>query len=93
MRVVFNLLRVALIQMINLGEILLFYETAAEKDALRGINFYVVKVNGQKIPLQIKSSRFAARNHLKRFPAIPVVIVKRRDGLEAVENKIRGVLA
>ncbi len=74
------------------GEIANFYKTARRADKIQRIDFFAIRTNGDKVPLQVKSSFFGAMEHQKKFPGIPVVVVKSQDDIETVKSKIRGAL-
>ncbi len=74
------------------GEITSFYKTARRADKFQKIDFFVIRINGDKVPLQVKSSFFGAMEHQKKFPGIPVIVVKSQDDTETVKSKIRGAL-
>jgi hypothetical protein len=82
----------AFAEMKKKGEIVSFYKTARRADKFQGIDFFVIRTNGDKVPLQVKSSLFSAMEHRKKFPDVPVVVVKSQDGPETVKSKIRGAL-
>lgn len=79
-------------EMMEDGEIVSFYKTARRADKFQGIDFYIFKINGEKVPLQVKSSRTGARNHREEFSDIPVIIVKIEDDTKTIKNKIRKLL-
>ena len=74
------------------GEIVTYYKTDRRADKFGGVDFMLVKINGEKVPLQIKSSLAGMAKHLENFPDIPVIVVCRGDDTEIVKNKIKGVL-
>jgi len=82
----------ALLEMIGTGEVAYFSRTDPETERFRGIDLLIVRMDGRKIPFQIKSSVLDARRNIKKFPRVPVLIVKPFDGPETVKRKVRGVL-
>ncbi|MFH0803553.1 MAG: hypothetical protein V1877_00310 [Candidatus Tagabacteria bacterium] len=74
------------------GEIASFYKTARRADKFQGIDFFVIRTNGDKVPFQVKSSFSGAMEHQKKFPGVPVIVVKSQDDTETVKSKIRGTL-
>ena len=82
----------ALAEMKDSGEIASFYKTARRADKFQGIDFCIFKINGERVPLQVKSSRTGALNHREEFSDIPVIIVKIEDDTGSVKNKIRELL-
>jgi len=82
----------ALGEMKDNGEIVSFYKTNYRADKFRGIDFVVIRVEGEKIPLQVKSSLVGVLKHQKKFPDIPVVIVDIED-LESIKEKIRNLMS
>lgn len=85
----------ALAEMASDGEIVSFYKTSRRKDKedkVLGIDFFVIKLSGEKTSLQVKSSLAGKRTHQKKFPDVPVVVVEAEDDSENIKNKIRGVL-
>lgn len=73
-------------------EIASFYKTSDRVDMFQGIDFCIIKINGETFPLQVKSSWAGLRKHLKEFPAIPVMIVESGDRIEDVKDKIRDLI-
>jgi hypothetical protein len=82
----------ALSQMLESGEIVSFYKTNKKDDKFRGIDFFVISQEGEKIPIQIKSSFSGAKTHLKEFPNIPVIVIELHEDLESIKNKIRNLI-
>jgi len=83
----------ALSQMLENGEIVSFYKTNKKDDKFRGIDFFVISQEGEKIPIQIKSSSRGAKTHLKEFPNIPVIVIELHEDLESIKNKIRNLIS
>lgn len=74
------------------GEIASFYKTDRRADKFEGIDFFIIGLDGEKVPLQVKSSQINANNHRKKFPNVPVIVVKLEDDTKVVKDKIRGAL-
>ena len=83
--------KTALDEMKDNGEIVNFYKTGRRADKFQGIDFFIIKISGDKVPLQVKSSFAGALEHQKKFPNIPVVVVN-VENAETIKNEIRGVL-
>ncbi len=81
----------ALTEMKRDGEIASFYKTDDRVDKFQGIDFVVFGLEGEKVPLQIKSSLTGAQKHWKKFPDVPVVIVGMEDA-ESIKEKIRNLM-
>ncbi len=82
----------ALSEMKKGDKIVSFYKTARRADKLHGIDFFVIRINGDKVPLQVKSSLTGKSEHQKEFPNVPVIVVKFQDDTKVVKGKIRGAL-
>ncbi|MGC8775965.1 MAG: hypothetical protein ACP5QN_01465 [Minisyncoccia bacterium] len=82
----------ALKMMTENGEILSFYKTNAYDDKFRGIDFFLFDLNGNKIPLQVKSSIRNQNIHKIKFPDVPVVIVHFYESTLSVIEKIKNIL-
>ena len=82
----------ALAEMKDSGEIVSFYKTNYWADKLGGIDFVVIRIEGEKIPLQIKSSLTGALKHRKKFPDVPAIIIGVED-MESIKEKIRKMLS
>ncbi len=82
----------ALGEMKDSGEIVSFYKTNYRADKFGGIDFVVIRVEGNKIQLQVKSSLVGALKHRKKFPDIPVIIVEIEDA-ENIKEKIRNLIS
>lgn len=83
---------IALAEMARDSEIISFYKTAHREDKFLGIDTFIIELSGEKAPLQIKSSLIGALNHSRKFPNIPVVVIRREDSIENAKIKIRGAL-
>jgi hypothetical protein len=58
----------------------------------KGVDFYLITLNSEVFPLQVKSSWTGLRKHLRKFPNIPVMIVESGDCIENVKKKIKNLL-
>jgi len=79
-------------QMMENGEIVSFYKTNKRLDKFQGIDFVIITINGEKIPIQIKSSEKGAETHLKNFPQVPVIVIQPYESYESIKNKIRNLI-
>ena len=82
----------ALAEMARDGEIVSFYKTGRRADKFQGVDFFVIKISGEKIPLQVKSSRTSVLNHRNKFPNVPAIVVKTGDDTKTIKTKIWGAL-
>jgi len=73
------------------GKIVKFYSTNRRDDKFKGIDFFIIGIEGNKIPLQVKSSFTGAKMHRKKFPDIPVVVVN-AENLKEVEKEIKSLV-
>jgi hypothetical protein len=87
-----ELVFLALSKMKNDNEIISFYKTNYFDDKIRRIDFYIFDLEGNKIPIQIKSSYRNAISHKNKFPDIPVVVVHFYDDISSVIGKIKNIL-
>ncbi|MBU4116027.1 hypothetical protein KKC93_02655 [Patescibacteria group bacterium] len=83
---------IALDEMARDGEIVSFYKTGRHADKFQGIDFFVIKISGEKIPLQVKSSQTSVLNHWKKFPNVPAIVVKTGDDAKTIKTKIWSAL-
>lgn len=74
------------------NQIVSFYKTSRKEDKERGIDFVIFDLNGQKIELQVKSSKMGARQHAKKFPNIPVIILRGGESQDIIKNKILEII-
>ncbi len=82
---------VALADMKRSGEIVSFHKAGKRADKFQGIDYFVIGIEGEKIPLQVKSSLTGALEHKKKFSNVPVVVIGVED-TESIKNKIRKLL-
>ncbi len=79
-------------EMVKDGEIVSFYKTGRRADKFQGVDFFVIKISGEKIPLQVKSSRASVLNYWKKFPNVPAIVVKTGDDAKTIKTKIWSAL-
>lgn len=71
--------------MIKLEKLIIFSHGATEKDSPKdhnGVDHIIIMIfpEHEKIEFQIKSSEIGARNHKKKYPKIPVVVIRVNKG-------------
>jgi hypothetical protein len=79
-------------EMKNNGEIVTFYKTDKRSDKYHGIDFMIITINGDKIPIQVKSSLRNVQAHLKKFPNVPAIVIEQSEYPESIKNKIRSLI-
>ena len=77
----------ALKEMEDSGEIVTFYKTDKRSDKYHGTDFMIITINGDKIPIQVKSSLRNIQTHLKKFPNVPAIVIEQSEYPESIKNK------
>lgn len=81
--------RLAIEVLVTHGTLAGYREDAAANH--HGVDFTLVRLDGARVPLQVKSSEHCAARHRQRHPHVPVIVVGRRQ-VGTVQRDILRVL-